>query len=130
MNNFNGLVAYFKVVVNGFPWATKRTTTTLRNRGRLVQGFHFRREKQSLSSATSHTDDDFAKNFVLLQSCYGIQRPPKFTSYKLLDGLIDISTMVNLLFFTTCISCITALNSLHRLAFVFVLKSIPISNSS
>ena len=43
------------------------------------------------SSATSQTEDDFffAKNFVLLQSCYGIQRPPKFTSYKLLDGLID-----------------------------------------
>ena len=31
-----------------------------------------------LSSAASQTDDDFffAKNFVLLQSCYGIQRPP------------------------------------------------------
>ena len=33
--------------------------------------------KRSLSSAASQTDDDFffAKNFVLLQFCYGIQRP-------------------------------------------------------
>ena len=34
--------------------------------------------KRSLSSAASQIDDDFffGKNFVLLQSCYGIQRPP------------------------------------------------------
>ena len=34
--------------------------------------------KRSLSSAASQTDGDFffAKEFVLLQSCYGIQRPP------------------------------------------------------
>ena len=36
------------------------------------------RGKRSLSSAASQPEDDFffAKNFVLLQSCYGIQRPP------------------------------------------------------
>ena len=49
-----------------------------RNRGRLGQGFHFRQGKWSLSSAASQTDNNFffAKNFVLLQSCYGIPRPP------------------------------------------------------
>ena len=49
-----------------------------RNQGRLRQGFHFRWEKRSLSSAASQTDNDFffAKNFVVLQSCYGIPRPP------------------------------------------------------
>ena len=49
-----------------------------RNRGRLGQGFHFRQGKRSLSSAASQTDNNFffAKNFVLLQSCYGIPRPP------------------------------------------------------
>ena len=52
-------------------------TTTLRNRGRLGQGFSFSAGKRSLSSA-SQTDDNvfFAKTFVLLQSCYGIQIPP------------------------------------------------------
>ena len=62
-----------------------RTTTTLRNRRRLGQGFRFRRGKRSLSSAASQTDDVFffTKNFVLLQSCYGIQRPPQFASHKL-----------------------------------------------
>ena len=36
------------------------------------------RGKRSLSSAASQPEDDFffTKNFVLLQSCYGIQRPP------------------------------------------------------
>ena len=43
----------------------------------------------------------------------------KFTSYKLLDGLIDDGKYI---VFTTCISCIIALNYLHRVAFVFVLK--------
>ena len=53
-------------------------TTTLRNRGRLGQGFRFRRGNRSLNSAASQTDDDFffAKNLVLLQSRYGIPRPP------------------------------------------------------
>ena len=52
----------------------RRVTTTLRNRGRLGQGFSFSAGKRSLSSA-SQTDDDvfFAKTFFLLQSVYGIQ---------------------------------------------------------
>ena len=60
---------------------------TLRNRGRLGQGFSFSAGKRSLSSA-SETDDDvlFAKKFVLLQSCYGIQIPPNFDDD---GGLID-----------------------------------------
>ena len=51
--------------------STTKRTTTIPNRGRLAQGFRFRRGKRSLSSAGSQTDDDFffAKNFVLLQSC-------------------------------------------------------------
>ena len=50
-----------------------KTDDNDRNRGILGQGFHFRRGKRSLSSAASQTDNDFffAKNFVLLQSCYG-----------------------------------------------------------
>ena len=44
---------------------------------KLGQGFCFRQGTWSLSSAASQTDNAFffAKNFVLLQSCYGIQRP-------------------------------------------------------
>ena len=40
--------------------------------------FLFWRGKRSLSGAASQTDDDFffSKKFVLVQSCYGIQRPP------------------------------------------------------
>ena len=41
---------------------------------RLTVSPCFRRGTRSLSSAASQTDDDFffAKNFVLLQNCYGI----------------------------------------------------------
>ena len=62
-------------------------TTTLRNRGRLGQGFSFSAGKRSLSSA-SQTDDDFffAKTFFLLQSFYGIQIPPYFDDD---GGVID-----------------------------------------
>ena len=65
----------------------RRVTTTLRNRGRLGQGFSFSAGKRSLSSA-SQTDDDvfFAKTFFLLQSVYGIQIPPYFDDD---GGLID-----------------------------------------
>ena len=53
-----------------------KTDDNDRNRGILGQGFHFRRGKRSLSSAASQRDNDFffAKNFVLLQSCYGRKR--------------------------------------------------------
>ena len=49
---------------------------TLRTRGRLGQGFRFRRGKRSLKSGASQTDNKFffAKKFVLLQSCYGIPK--------------------------------------------------------
>ena len=57
----------------------------LRKRGRVGQGLRFRLGKRSLSSPASQKDDDFffSKKFVLLQSCYGIQGPPYFTSYEL-----------------------------------------------
>ena len=49
--------------------------TTFQNQ--TGEGFCFRWGTWSLSSAASQTDNAFffAKNFVLLQSCYGIQRP-------------------------------------------------------
>ena len=53
-----------------------KTDDNDRNRGILGQGFHFRWGKRSLSSAASQAENDFffAKNFVLLQSCYGGKR--------------------------------------------------------
>ena len=91
---------------------------------RLGQGFRFRRGKRILSSAASQTDDDdfFTKKFVLLQSCYGIQRPLQFASHKLWRWRINCSLRPVLFDF----------GSFRCVAFVFVLKLkwIPISNSS
>ena len=97
-------------------------TTTLRSRGRLGQGFSFLAGKRSLSSA-SQTDDDvfFAKTFVLLRSCYGIQIPPYFDD----DGdLIDYGECIVLydLYYSSRSFC------LLWFFFFFFLKPVKVNN--
>ena len=110
----------------------KRTTTTLRNRGRLSQGFRFRPGKQSEAVQLLRHTTTFSLRRTL--SCYSLVKAFKdarnlhHISYN--DGLIDDGEFIVLYDLDYWILEAFSSSRNFQVSFVLKLKVIPISKSS